>query len=64
MMGSMAMKDEKKTKKQLIEELSVLKRIIQELEQSESERKRMGESLQRSEKRYREFGFHLRSVMR
>ena len=48
------MKDSSKTKQALTQELASLKERITELEQSESERKRMEEALRESEKRYRE----------
>ena len=48
------MKDEQKTKQVLIQELVFLRHRISELEQSESECKRMEEALRESEKRYRE----------
>jgi len=47
------MKDQSRTKQSLIEEISVLKQRIQELEQSESERKRAEEALRESEVKYR-----------
>ena len=48
------MKDEQKTKPVLIQELVSMRHRISELEQSESECKRMEEALRESEKRYRE----------
>jgi two-component system, cell cycle sensor histidine kinase and response regulator CckA len=51
------MKDPSKTKQELIEELSVLKQRIQELEKSVSKRKQMGEALRESEEKYRK-AFH------
>ena len=48
------MKDSSKTKQALTQELASLKERITELEQSESERKRIEEALRDSEKRYRE----------
>ena len=47
------MKDSSKTNQELIAEISVLKNRIQELEQSEAERKRVEEALRESETRYR-----------
>ena len=47
------MKDPSKTKQELIEELSVLKQKIQELEYLESDRKSSEEALWESEERYR-----------
>ena len=48
------MKDSSKTRQELTRELASLKERITELEQSESERKRIEEALRDSEKRYRE----------
>lgn len=48
------MKDPFKTKAEMIEEISVLKKKIQELEQSESALKQMEESLRKSEAKYRQ----------
>ena len=48
------MKDQSKIKPELIQELVSLRQRIAELEQSKSERKRVQEALQESEKRYRE----------
>src|SRR4030043_506039 len=47
------MKDSSKTKQKLIEELSVLKQKIQELEYSELERQQAEEALRMSEEKYR-----------
>ena len=48
------MKDSSKTKQALTQELATLKERIAELEQSESERRRIEEALRDSERRYRE----------
>ena len=48
------MKDSSKTNQELIAEISVLKKIIQELENSEAERKQAENALRESEERYRE----------
>ena len=48
------MNDQTKTNQELLEENSLLKQRIQELEQAESERKRIEEALRDSENRYRE----------
>jgi PAS domain S-box-containing protein len=47
------MKDPSKTKQKLIEELSVLKQRMQELEYSESDRKQAEKALRESEEKYR-----------
>jgi diguanylate cyclase (GGDEF)-like protein/PAS domain S-box-containing protein len=47
------MNDQTKTNQELLEENSFLNQRIQELEQSESERKRMEEALRESEEKYR-----------
>ena len=47
------MKNELKTKKQLTEELAVLRQKVEELEKSETEHKRMEEALHEREERYR-----------
>jgi PAS domain S-box-containing protein len=47
------MYDPSKTKQKLIEEISVFKQRIQELEKSEAERKRMNDALRVSEERFR-----------
>ncbi|MBW2561543.1 MAG: PAS domain-containing protein [Deltaproteobacteria bacterium] len=47
------MKDQSGTNQKLIEENTLLKQRIQELEQSESERKRMAEALTKSEEKFR-----------
>ena len=47
------MKDPSRTNAELIEEISSLKQRIQELEQSESERKRTEKALRDSETKYR-----------
>lgn len=47
------MKDERKTKKQLINELIELRHRIEELEKTKTERKLAEEALRESEKRYR-----------
>ena len=47
------MKDENETKKQLVEELTVIKKRIAELETVEAQRKRAEEALRESEKRYK-----------
>src|SRR5512141_2599511 len=47
------MKDEDKTKEQLIEELAALRRQVMELKTFESEQKRAAEMLQESEEKYR-----------
>ena len=47
------MKEQSGTNQKLIEENTLLKRRIQELEQSESERKRMAEALAKSEEKFR-----------
>jgi PAS domain S-box-containing protein len=47
------MTDSSRTNKELFKEISVLKQRIQELEKSESERKRAEEALQESEEKYR-----------
>jgi PAS domain S-box-containing protein len=47
------MKDQSRTKQALIQELTSLRERIAELEQSESERKRVGNTLIQSEKKYR-----------
>ncbi len=47
------MKDPSKTKQELIEELSVLKKKIKKLEKSESERKQAEDALQESERKFR-----------
>jgi diguanylate cyclase (GGDEF)-like protein/PAS domain S-box-containing protein len=48
------MKDEKKTKEQLINELLEMRQRISELEKSEAEHKRLEEDLQESEEKHRE----------
>ncbi|MBU2621237.1 MAG: PAS domain S-box protein [Proteobacteria bacterium] len=48
------MKDQSRTKQELLEENAFLKQKIQELEHSESERKRAEDALRKSEKRFRE----------
>jgi len=47
------MKDQKKTKEQLMEELAGLRQRVAELEASEAERQRAEEALRESEKRFR-----------
>ncbi|MCX5819457.1 MAG: PAS domain S-box protein, partial [Deltaproteobacteria bacterium] len=47
------MNDQAKTNHELIEEISVLKQKIQELEESEAERKQVEKALRESEKKYR-----------
>mgnify|MGYP000070309385 CR=1 FL=1 len=47
------MKDEPKTKKHLIDELTALRQKVEELEKSETEHKRMEEALHEREERYR-----------
>jgi PAS domain S-box-containing protein len=47
------MKDPSKTNPELIEEISILKQKIKELEQSESDRKQAEEALRESEEKYR-----------
>ena len=47
------MKDEKKTKEQLVKELKELRQQVAKLEKSETEQKRIKEALQESEKKYR-----------
>jgi PAS domain S-box-containing protein len=49
------MKDEEKTKEQLIKELAEMRQRVAELEASEAERKRAEEALKESEERYRAF---------
>ena len=49
------MNDQARTNPELIEEITVLKQRIQELEESESERKRIEAALRESEERYKNF---------
>ena len=56
------MKDKDKTKEQLINELDEMRKRISELELLETWRKRMGESLKRSEERYRELAESINDV--
>ena len=51
---SMRMKDQDKTREQLINELAEMRQRIAELEASETERKRTGEALRESEERFRD----------
>ena len=51
------MKDDKKTKEQLIQELKDLRRKIAELEKTETGRKRAEEELRESEEKYRSLAF-------
>ncbi len=57
------MKDQSKTKQALIKEISVLKQRIQELEQSETERKRMEHTYKDSELKYRSLIEHSSDVV-
>ena len=50
----MRMKDQDKTKEQLVNELAEMRRRMAELEASEPERKRTGEALRESEERFRD----------
>ena len=51
------MKDEDKTKEQLIDELREIRRRITDLETSEAERKQAEETLRESEKKFRSLYF-------
>ncbi|MDH5769092.1 MAG: PAS domain S-box protein, partial [Nitrospirota bacterium] len=57
------MKDENKTKKQLINELVELRQRIIELKKQETEHKRVEEALQESEEKYRELVENLNDVI-